>query len=235
MNDIVINAAEIGFRWPGQAGETLQIESLQVRRGEHIFLHGRSGSGKTTLLNLLAGITQPDRGRLEVLGSRLDKLSAGRRDRFRADHLGVIFQQFNLLAYLSVLDNVQLPCRFSGRRLANACSLANTLENASKTLLKELDIPEKLHASQVSRLSTGQQQRVAVARALIGQPGLLIADEPTSALDADNRDAFLQLLFAEADKSGATIVFVSHDKQIAAHFDRVQELSDFNLAHEASE
>lgn len=142
------------------------------------------------------------------------------------DSLGIIFQQFNLLPYLSLLENVQLPCWFSAQRRQLA---SNTKQTAAR-LLEELSVPKSLFDKPVNTLSTGQQQRVAVARALIGQPEIIIADEPTSSLDADNRQRFLQLLFQEADKQQSTVVFVSHDTYIADFFPRVIELSEINQA-----
>jgi len=147
-----------------------------------------------------------------------------RRDQFRVDHLGVIFQQFNLLQYLSLLENVQLPCWFSRRRRA----LAGDVGETTVRLLEELQIPRELFHNAVSALSIGQQQRVAVARALIGRPEIIIADEPTSALDADNRQRFMELLFAEIDRQESTLIFVSHDAYVAEYFPRVIELAEVN-------
>jgi len=221
---MIINLKDVVFRWPTQVEPTLSIASMQIEKGEHVFLHGPSGSGKTTLLNLLTGINTPQSGQLEILGSDIAKLSESKRDRFRADHLGVIFQQFNLLPYLSVLENVLLSCDFSKKRLQKA---GNANETA-KQLLLDMEISEAQMHSEVSSLSMGQQQRVAVARALIGQPEIIIADEPTSALDTDNRDRFLELLFSEADKYGSTLLFVSHDSHIQQRFNRTISLADIN-------
>ena len=223
---MIIDLKDVVFSWPKQAHPTLSIASMQIEKGEHVFLHGPSGSGKTTLLNLLTGINKPQSGKVEILGSDITQLSESKRDRFRADHLGVIFQQFNLLPYLSVLDNVLLSCDFSKHRQQKA---GKPIESA-KQLLLDMEISEAQLNSKVSNLSMGQQQRVAVARALIGQPEIIIADEPTSALDTDNRDRFLDLLFSESEKYGSTLLFVSHDSHIQQRFKRTISLKEVNQA-----
>ncbi|MCU0933044.1 MAG: ABC transporter ATP-binding protein [Thiobacillaceae bacterium] len=222
---------DLEFRWPGQAESCLDIPALCLEAGEQVFLHGASGSGKSTLLNLVAGVLAPTRGRVEVLGRRLDALSAADRDRFRVDHVGLIFQQFNLIPYLSVLDNVLLPCRFSRRRRERA----GDARAAAATLLRHLDLAEALWRRPATRLSVGQQQRVAAARALIGRPELLIADEPTSALDAARQEAFLELLRRECADSGAALLFVSHDHRLQQGFPRRLAMAELNrVAAEAA-
>lgn len=202
------------YRWPGQTTE-LSFPDLTLNRGEHLFVRGPSGTGKSTFLSLLAGMMLPSAGTLQVMGEAPDKKRAGARDRFRADHLGVIFQQFNLVPYLSALANVTLPCRLSALRRARADRQPDT---AASELLKELGIPESHWHHGVTELSIGQQQRVAAARALIGAPEIILADEPTSALDTDNRDRFLDLLLTLARERQCSVVFVSHDRSLASHF-----------------
>nr|CAA6824793.1 MAG: Methionine ABC transporter ATP-binding protein [uncultured Thiotrichaceae bacterium] len=226
----VIELKQLRFRWKGQQHDTLSLSDLQIQRGEHVFLHGASGTGKTTLLNLLTGIMTPTEGGIHILGQPFHELSPTQRDRFRADHMGVIFQQFNLLPYLSVLDNVLLPCHFSARRKAQAGQVQETAEQ----LLSHLKLSPELCRKKVTELSVGQQQRVAVARALIGKPELIIADEPTSALDTSTRNNFLDLLFSEAEAQNSTLIFVSHDPYIAKRFPRVIELGEINQAMETS-
>lgn len=226
MSKPIIHLLDVRFRWPGQQSDLLYIPELVVNQGEHLFIQGPSGSGKTTLLNLLTGINLPTAGSITILDTPLESLSNTRRDQFRADHLGVIFQQFNLLPYLSLLENVQLPCGFSQRKRANAGDMRAT----AVRLLTHLSIPETLLNQSVAKLSVGQQQRTAVARALIGSPEIVIADEPTSALDSDNRDRFLELLFQETEKQGSTLIFVSHDQHIAQQFAHVVNLADLNQA-----
>lgn len=217
-----ISIRGLRFRWPRAAKPTLAIEAWDVAEGEAVFLHGPSGGGKSTLLGLLAGVLLPGDGRVEVLGQDWAALAAGRRDAFRADHVGYVFQQFNLLPYLSVLDNVRLPCRFSARRRER--SAAGDVE----ALLERVGLPREAWARPAAELSVGQQQRVAAARALVGRPELVICDEPTSALDAPLRDAFLDLLLAAVHEAGATLVFVSHDERLAGRFDRRVALAELN-------
>lgn len=226
MTESIIELQDVRFRWPEQDEDLLHIPELVVKRGEHLFIKGPSGSGKTTLLNLLTGINLPNSGSVAVLGTCLEQLSNSQRDQFRADHLGVIFQQFNLLPYLSLLENVQLPCGFSPRKKVNAGDAHAT----ALRLLAHLNISDSLLNQPVSKLSVGQQQRTAVARALIGNPEIVIADEPTSALDSDNRDRFLELLFRETEAQGGTLIFVSHDQHIAAQFLNVVDLNEINQA-----
>ncbi len=223
-SDSLIRINDLSFSWPNQQSALLSIQELSIERNQHVFIQGDSGSGKTTLLNLLCGINVCSKGSLLVLENELKALSSQRRDRFRGDHLGVIFQQFNLLPFLTVKENIQLPCHFSRKR---SMKIDNLSEEVLR-LLDALDLPEAIVDKKVTELSAGQQQRVAVCRALIGSPEIIIADEPTSALDAKNRDRFLQLLFQEADKYMSTVVFVSHDPGIAHHFSDIVELSSIN-------
>lgn len=219
---------DLTFSW-GTGAPLLDIADLEIKRGESVFLHGPSGSGKSTLLGLLGGVLLPGSGALNVLGQNLSVLGGRARDRFRADHLGIIFQMFNLLPYLSVADNVALSCRFSKVR-SNRAEEAGGVDTETVRLLRNLGLSEEAMARPVTDLSVGQQQRVAVARALIGQPELIIADEPTSALDADHRNVFIELLSAECAASGATLVFVSHDLTLAQNFDRTVALGEINRA-----
>ena len=229
MPDALIELHDLGFAWPGQ-DELLDIPNFNLQRGESLFLKGPSGSGKTTLLGLLGGVQKPGRGSLKLLGQELAQMSSGARDRFRVDHTGYIFQQFNLLPFLSVRENVELPCRFSKARAKRACDRYSSVDTAATQLLAHLGLKAELLERRADSLSIGQQQRVAAARALIGQPELVIADEPTSALDHDAREAFLQLLFAECREAGASLLFVSHDQSLAPLFDRSVSLAELNRA-----
>lgn len=234
MTDPLLEIHQLGFAWPGQP-ELLDIPAFQLLRGESLFLRGPSGSGKTTLLGLLGGVQVPQRGQVRLLGQDLARLGAAERDRFRVDHTGYVFQQFNLLPFLSVAENVALPCRFSSLRRQRAVARQGGVGQAVASLLEGLGLPAALHHRPAAALSIGQQQRVAAARALIGQPELIIADEPTSALDADNREAFLQLLFAECRAAGASLLFVSHDQGLAPLFDRALSLPELNRAGQRPE
>tara|TARA_Y100001963_G_C6769841_1_gene444261 strand:- start:1349 stop:2059 length:711 start_codon:yes stop_codon:yes gene_type:complete len=205
-----IDLKQLKFHYrPG--GWQLELPELTLHSGQHLFVRGASGSGKTTLLNLLCGITRPVSGELYISGHALHKLSGGARDSLRAKHIGVVFQQLNLIPYLSVLDNTLLSSHFAGQNKAEALSRA-------EQLLQRLSLQQSLWQQPASELSVGQQQRVAIARALLPRPTLLIADEPTSALDSDNRDAFMRVMLAEADANNCTVVFVSHDKSLQQYF-----------------
>ncbi len=227
MIELAIDIEGLAFAWSG--GEpVLDVPQFQVRRGESVFLRGPSGSGKSTLLGVISGVLAPGRGRIGVLGSDLGRLTGAERDSYRAAHIGLVFQMFNLLPYLSVLDNVLLPARFSAVRRQRARPDA---ESEARRLLAELGIPAATVTGRpATELSVGQQQRVAVARALLGRPELVIADEPTSALDSDTRDAFLRLLMAECAAAGATLLFVSHDTALGTQFDRRLSIAEINLA-----
>jgi putative ABC transport system ATP-binding protein len=226
----IIEIADLVFRYPGAAQACLDIPEFRAETGDRIFFYGPSGSGKSTLLGLLGGVLVAERGAIRMLGCDLANMRPAARDHLRADHIGFIFQQFNLIPYLSVIDNVLLPCRFSGRRLAQALTGGNTLRKEAERLLAHLDLGAGLWNRPVTRLSVGQQQRVAAARALIGRPEIVIADEPTSALDADRQIAFLELLLHECAEVNATLLFVSHDRRLASSFNREIALPEINRA-----
>ncbi|HEY8607387.1 MAG TPA: ATP-binding cassette domain-containing protein [Noviherbaspirillum sp.] len=231
----VVAVEDLLFAWRDAAAPCLDLADFSLGVGERVFLHGPSGSGKSTLLGLLGGVLLPQRGTVRVLGQDLAALKGRARDRFRADHIGFIFQQFNLIPHLPVVDNVLLPCRFSARRRARACASGNSLREEAGRLLSALGIDAALAARPVATLSVGQQQRAAAARALIGCPELLVADEPTSALDADRQAAFLRLLLQEAVAAGTAVLFVSHDHRLAGHFTREIGLAAINRATETED
>jgi putative ABC transport system ATP-binding protein len=197
------------FSWPGQP-PLLDIPQLQLEQGQHLFVYGSSGSGKTTLLNLLAGIYPCKQGDILIAGHSMAALSGAKRDQLRASSIGVVFQQLNLIPYLTVLQNVLLVSAFA-KKIPQA-------EQRARYLLQKLGLEQQLWQAQANQLSVGQQQRVAIARALLSQPALLIADEPTSALDHKHRDAFMQLMLAEAELCGTTVIFVSHDPALRDYF-----------------
>ncbi len=222
----IVHMENIEFTWPGESRAVLDIPSLIVEEGESFLLRGRSGSGKTTLLNLLAGINVAEKGLVRVLDQDLSRLSMKERDRFRGDRIGFIFQQFNLLPYLSVEDNVLAPLLFSPRKAEKE---GDDPSIRAGELLTHMELSEYRH-KQVTSLSIGQQQRAAAARALIGAPDLIIADEPTSALDGESGKAFMDLLFFEAKRIGSTLVVVSHDPSLEPYFDRCVHLESINRA-----
>ena len=221
----MLEIRDLHYAWPGAAADCLVIERLDIAAGRTVFMHGPSGCGKSTLLGLMAGVLVARRGSVSLLGQDWARLRGGARDARRAGHVGVIFQQFNLLPYVSVLDNVLLPCRFSAAR-AQRC--AGGPAAAARALLERVALPPALWPRRADALSVGQQQRVAAARALIGRPELVIADEPTSALDAALRYDFMALLLAECRAGGSTLVFVSHDERLALHFDERLSLPGLN-------
>jgi putative ABC transport system ATP-binding protein len=226
----MIEVQQLRFAWPRSPHDCVAIDTLRVAAGQTLFLHGPSGGGKSTLLGLLAGVLLPRAGSVSLMATSWSALSGARRDAFRADHVGYIFQQFNLLPYLSVQGNVLLPCRFSALRRERAARDAGSPAAAARQLLERIGLHGALWARPAAQLSVGQQQRVAAARALIGQPELVIADEPTSALDAALRDGFMALLLDQCRSAGSTLIFVSHDERLASRFDARLSLADINGA-----
>ncbi len=219
----------IRFGWKSHT-DVLNIPSFSVDTGQHCFIMGPSGSGKSTLLSLIGGVIEPQQGKVVLNGVDLAPLKPAARDKIRADSVGFIFQQFNLVPYLSSYENVLLPCQFSDSRTHNAVEHAGSTKTAAQNLLEGFftDNHKPDFDQPVAELSVGQQQRVAAARALIGGPALIIADEPTSALDHDNRLRFMSLLLNEADHQGSTVLFVSHDTTLASQFEKNYKLSEIN-------
>jgi putative ABC transport system ATP-binding protein len=219
--DPILNLKDVRFRWPGRASFALSVSDFSVAPGETVLLLGESGSGKSTLLSLICGTVLADVGAIQVAGTDLSGLTGGQRDRYRAEQIGMIFQQFNLLPFGSVVDNILLPLRFAPERRGRV----ESGRDEARDLCTALGLPDVLTAK-ASTLSVGQQQRVAVARALIGRPPIIIADEPTSALDATSQSAFLDLLFAQVQAHGTTLLMVSHDPRLGDRFDRVIAMED---------
>jgi putative ABC transport system ATP-binding protein len=220
---MAIELANIRFHYSKRPDHrVLNIPSWSLSVAEQAFVHGPSGGGKSTLLGLLSGILSPVDGQVTVLGERLDTMNSRQRDQFRAEHIGYVFQQFNLMPYLNATDNLALASRFSKRKNTRA------LNNEVKDLFSALNITEKEWSVPTRDLSIGQQQRVAIARALINKPKLLIADEPTSSLDKANTDAFMELLMPMVKDNQMTLLFVSHDLSLVSYFERVESLDDFN-------
>lgn len=224
-----VQLRELTFSWPDTNTTQLDIAQLSISPGESLFIQGPSGSGKSTLLNLITGVLSPSSGNISILGQALN--SQRRRDQFRADHFGIIFQQFNLIPYLNVFENVTLPLLFSTHRRMKLSAFNKDAQHETRRLLDLLGLDEQGIAQRnITGLSVGQQQRVAAARALIGCPEIIIADEPTSALDADNRHNFLKLLFEESNKTNSALVLVSHDPSLAGHFDNAISMGEINRA-----
>ena len=205
----------------------LQIDELSVDQGEGLAVVGPSGSGKTTLLHLMAGIIVPEAGRVAVNGTDLTKLPDTARRDFRISHIGLVFQEFELLEYLDVLDNILLPYRISP-----ALGLGRDVQERAEGLAERVGVGDKLRRLS-GRLSHGEKQRVAVCRALLTEPKLLLADEPTGNLDPSNKGRVLEILLECARESGATLITVTHDMSLVDRFDRVIDLSQYQTTSEA--
>jgi putative ABC transport system ATP-binding protein len=206
------------YREGADSRHVLRETSVEVVEGEAVAIRGRSGSGKSTLLNLIAGIDTPTAGEVWVAGTCLSRLSPSERTRFRRDHLGFVFQFFNLIPTLTVLENVQLPAELAGRTPGDAAARA-------RALLAEVGL-EGRERSFPDRLSGGEQQRVAIARALVQGPRLLLADEPTGNLDDATGQAVMALLDRVTRRAGRTLVLVTHSPQVAGLADRVLTIED---------
>tara|TARA_B000000441_G_C21694000_1_gene321516 strand:- start:173 stop:859 length:687 start_codon:yes stop_codon:yes gene_type:complete len=216
LDESIIKIESLNFYWSKKSNFKIFVPSLEIKKGEKVLLLGESGSGKTTLLSLICGFLNPLSGSISINGNTINKLSSKTKDEYRADNIGIIFQQFNLLPYANVVDNVLLPLYFSQARSKNIVNK----RAAALELFKQLRLPDDIAQYKASNLSVGQQQRVAVARALIGNPSLIIADEPTSSLDTNAQQLFLDLMFKQISENNSTLLMVSHDKSLSNRFDR---------------
>lgn len=217
MSNNIIELNDVTFSY---TTKILDIKNISIAKGEKVFIYGPSGSGKTTLLSILCGTLTPDTGKVSLVETNINSLKQSNKDHFRGNHIGHIFQQFNLINYLSVKENILLPTVINNKRKQYEAQ-----NQEFEKICQGLGIKELLD-KKVSELSVGQQQRVAVARAFIGGPEIIIADEPTSALDEDNKNKFIdELIKQSGDK---TIIFVSHDKTLQKHFDRSINLMEIN-------
>ncbi|RDV26804.1 ABC transporter ATP-binding protein [Alteromonas aestuariivivens] len=218
-----IELSDVSFQYPADSSTVVDVPCWRVAKGQQLFIDGPSGTGKSTLLNLIAGTLQPSSGTIRILGQEFSSLSSARRDRIRARHIGVVFQQFNLIPYLSVSKNIEAAAHFAGK-------LDSSVKPHILELFEQLRLPSKLQNQRADTLSVGQQQRVAIARAMINRPEILIVDEPTSALDAAAKDTFMQLLLSSA--RDCTLVFVSHDIALAEYFSHRSSIQSINRASE---
>jgi putative ABC transport system ATP-binding protein len=221
---LAIEAHSFEFRYSRAQPPVVCLPEWRVAAGEQLFLRGASGTGKSTLLQLLCGL-RVGTGKLSIAGTNLSELSSAKRDSFRARHIGVVFQQFNLIPYLSMLENVVVAASLAGRAYAASAERA-------KFLLEEVGLSETLWRQQADTLSIGQQQRVAIARALINIPQLLLLDEPTSALDEANQARFMAVLTNHLETHPTTVVFVSHDLRLAKYFERSVTLAELSPVNE---
>ncbi len=230
MDESIIKIDSLRFYWSKKSNFKIFVPNLEIKKGEKVLLLGESGSGKTTLLSLMCGFLNPLSGNISINGNTINQLSSKTRDEYRADNIGIIFQQFNLLPYANVVDNVLLPLYFSKVRSNN---VSNKKEKVIE-LFKQLRLPDDIAQFRASSLSMGQQQRVAVARALIGNPSLIIADEPTSSLDADAQKIFLNLMFEQISENNSTLLMVSHDKSLSNQFDRLIDINEILIREDKS-
>ena len=217
-----ISIGDLTLRWHGSA-RVLKVMPFEIASGRKVLLTGPSGAGKSTLLSLLSGILVPSSGSVSVNGTDLTALSRHKRDLFRGNHVGIIFQLFNLLTYASPLDNILLPLTFAPQRRARVVDPRGEALRLTRSM--RLD-DQLILGTKAQHLSIGQQQRVAAARALLGSPALIMADEPTSALDPNNRDDFLDVLFDQVEEAGSTLLMVSHDAAVTKRFDTVINIED---------
>ncbi|OFC70338.1 ABC transporter ATP-binding protein [Alteromonas confluentis] len=221
---VAIRLKDVQHRYP-KSQVTLSIPNWEVQTGDKVFLHGPSGTGKTTLLNLLAGVLQPESGEIALLDQPFSSLPTRKRDKFRAKHIGVVFQQFNLVPHLSVLKNIRLAAYFADNKAS--------VDSKAAAMIDALRLPSEVLHQSAGSLSVGQQQRVAIARALINEPEILLVDEPTSALDTDARDAFMNMLTALCETQNTTLIFVSHDKSLEKYLSSSVSLSALCTLKEA--
>ena len=215
-----VRIRDLQFRYSGPAGFRLSIAGLEVEPGECVAIVGPSGSGKTTLLNLLAGTLLPWRGEIEIGEIRVDGLSESERRRFRVEQVGQVFQAFELLDYLTVEENILLP-----RLIDPAASVDAGARQRAQELLATVGLADKA-GQRPSRLSHGERQRVAVCRALLNRPSLLLADEPTGNLDQENKQNVVDLLVEQARSHGSTLLMVTHDRSLLGSFARVLDFNE---------
>lgn len=228
MNNSIIQIQDLQFNWDKSKVPFIIIPELEVLKSEHLLIKGDSGSGKTTFLNLISGVLPLSSGEMKILGENLADAKSSKRDAIRANHMGVIFQMFNLIPYLSVIENVLIPIHFSEVKKNKIIAKGISAKDEAIRLLSELGLQQKeIHEKKVTELSVGQQQRVAAARALMGSPEMILADEPTSALDENNSMRFLDLLLEECKKNNSTLLYVSHDSRIHQKFQHSISIHDF--------
>jgi ABC-type lipoprotein export system ATPase subunit len=217
----MVQITDMQFRY-GESGFRLDIPTLEIGLAEKVSFIGPSGSGKTTLLNLIAGISVPENGQIRIGTREITGLSDANRRNFRVSNIGLVFQQFELLEYLSVLDNIVLPYRINP-----TLALTSAVRERAEHLADQVGIADKL-GRYPHRLSQGERQRVAVCRAVMTEPSLVLADEPTGNLDPANKMRVLDILLEYIDSNGATLVTVTHDHEILERFDRVVDFRDFH-------
>ena len=216
----MVRIEDLNFGY-GNAGFRLRVPDFLLGERERVAIIGPSGSGKTTLLNLIAGILTPHDGRIDVAGTEVSRLSDAERRRFRASHIGFVFQDFALLDYLSARQNILYPFR-----ITPALTLDADARDRAEALAVSCGIGDKLDRHPLA-LSQGEQQRVAICRALVTQPKLILSDEATGNLDPSSKARILDLLFEQAEQAGASILAVTHDHELLPRFERVLDFAQF--------
>ncbi|MCS7013567.1 MAG: ABC transporter ATP-binding protein [Chloroherpetonaceae bacterium] len=214
-----ITLSEVVHQYPSSSLPTLRVPSFVINDGEHLALVGRSGSGKSTLLNLIAGILTPTAGTIDINGTDITKLSEAKRDLFRAENIGYVFQTFNLIQSLSALENVLLAMSFASK--------VEKPKARAEELLQQVGLDGKYH-KKPRELSVGEQQRVAIARAIANEPRIILADEPTANLDEQNANAVLNLLLDLSSRENRILILVTHERDVAARLPRALELKTIN-------
>lgn len=218
---LLLENVKKSYREPdGSTLPILDIERFEIKDREQVVLIGESGSGKSTLLNVISGITTADSGKVTIAGTEIASMPEVVRDRFRAERIGFVFQTFNLLPAFSALENVLLGMSFSRKKASR---------ERAKELLALVGLEHRLQ-HRPKQMSVGEQQRVAVARALANQPKLLLADEPTANVDVSNQETILKLLREACTQHEIAMLLVTHSREVASQFERVETLSDFNKA-----
>ena len=221
----MIELSDVVFKYASRPDKTvINICNWKVGTAERVLLHGSSGTGKSTFLNIISGFFVPNYGTVNICGKRLDKMHTSKRDRFRAENIGYVFQQFNLVPFLNAIENVKLAMHFQPSKKMRYSDLDDI-----KKLLQDLNISKSEWLIPSRELSIGQQQRVAIARAIVGKPKILIADEPTSALDSKNINNFMTILNSLVTSQNITLIYVSHDLNLSKHFTRIEDFSKVNI------
>jgi len=220
---VILKTSNLKYKFKN--GKTINFPDVSLNPGDKVLINGVSGSGKTTFLNLIAGAIKIQDGEIELESNQYSLMPSSALDRLRANHIGYVFQTLNLIPFLSVLENIALGVKFSTTRSANI----NSIDQEAQRLIESLGLDKSMLNSSVNHLSIGQQQRVAVARALLGKPNLILADEPTSALDVNSTGKFLTELMQTFDPSSQAIMMVSHDLSLAPYFDQVIDFSKANV------
>ena len=214
----ILQIEDLKFWYTGK-GFQLEISNLKINKGSKVAILGKSGSGKTTLAHLISGILKPQSGLIRFMGQNISNLSDGERRAYRIKNIGFIFQEFELIEYLSVLDNLILPYK-----LNKSLSLNEETINRAKAIAGRIEIENKLH-KYPNQLSGGERQRLATARALITSPALVIADEPTGNLDTQTANKVLNEIINQSSKSNSTLLMITHDPRLLESFDQVIDLN----------